>query len=216
MKNIKASCAILVACFAAQANASIITLQTAYSTAGSQSSATAYKDVVERALLSQGAGYGTKTISSYDNLSNANQFSGGANSNIAWKATIDFSVATAATWTFRTGVDFGNGGALFLDGVALTSRSTDMYWGNSYATASQYLQASSLLAAGNHTLTIYGLENCCDGVQQAQFKAAGASFATFAANDGIGPKAVPEPATLATFGLGLALAAGMRRRGKRG
>lgn len=212
----KAVCAILLSCFAAQANASVITLQTAYSSAGPQSSATGYKDVVERALLSQGAGYGTKTISSYDNLSNANQFSGGANSNIAWKATIDFSVANAATWTFRTGVDFGNGGALFLDGVALTSRSTDMYWGNSFATASQYLQASSLLAAGNHTLTIYGLENCCDGVQQAQFKAAGASFATFAANDGINPKAVPEPATLATFGLGLAVVAGLRRRGKRG
>ncbi|MFK3740747.1 CCXG family PEP-CTERM protein [Massilia sp. TN1-12] len=216
MKNLKTSCVLLLACFAAQANASVITLQTAYSAAGSQTGAAAYKDVVERALLSQGAGYGTKTISSYTNISNTNQFSGGANSNIAWKATIDFSVATAGTWTFRTGVDFGNGGALFLDGVALTASSTDMYWGNSYTNASQYLQAVSQLAAGNHKLTIYGLESCCDGVQQAQFKAGSAAFATFAANDGISPKAVPEPATLATMGLGLGLLAGLRRRGKRG
>jgi hypothetical protein len=216
MKTIKATCAALLACFGLQANASVITLQTAYSAAQSQSGAAAYKTVVEQALLSQGAGYGTKTISAYDNISNSNQFLGGSNSNIAWKATIDFSAATAATWTFRSGVDFGYGGALFLDGVALVSQSYDMYWNNNYNNTSQILQASSLLAAGNHTLTIYGLERCCDGVQQAQFQVAGAGFTTFAANDGIGPKAVPEPATLATFALGLGLVAGLRRRSKRG
>lgn len=215
MKIAQTAATALLACFALNAGASVITLQTGYSTAKSQASADAYKSTVEQALLTTTAGYGTKTLTSYTNISNSNQFSGGANSNIAWKATIDFSAATASTWSFRTGVDFGYGGALFLDGVALSYSAADMYWGGSYSNASQYLAATSALTAGNHTLTIYGLEACCDGTQQAQFKIGNGAYTTFASTDGIAPKAVPEPATLASFALGLGLIAGLRRRSKK-
>jgi len=212
-------CAAVLSCCAFQADASVITLQTAYSTATAQTTAAGYKSTVEAALKTQAqtpkTGYGTKVLPAYDSVSNQALF--GANSDIAWKATIDFGVtaAQAGNWTFRTGVDFDYGGALFLDGIALTSSGNNMYWGGNYNTASQYLQASLNLAAGNHTLTIYGLEHCCDGAEQAQFKIGSSGlYTSFAGTDGLNLKssAVPEPATLASFGLGLALVAGIRRR----
>jgi hypothetical protein len=215
----KTLCAAILAAFTFHANASVITLQTGYSTAASQTTAAGYKTVVEAALKTQAqtpkAGYGSKIVASYDSLSNQGTF--GANSNIAWKSTIDFGVtaAQAGNWNFRTGVDFDNGGALFLDGIALTSSAANMYWGGSYSNATQYLQGSLNLAAGNHTLTIYGLEQCCDGASQAQFKiGSSAVYTSFASTDGLNLKtgAVPEPATLASFGLGIAALAGVRRR----
>lgn len=220
MNSAQKLCLAVLACAAVQANASVITLQTAYSGAGVQSSGNAYRTTVETALLNQGTGYGTATLGSYDNVSNSKLF-GGTDSNIAWKATIDFAVAanqTTSTWSFRTGVDFGYGGSLFLDGVAVDTKSWDMYWSNSYTNSSQYFQYSTLLAAGNHTLTIYGLERCCDGAQQAQFKIGNGNYTTFASTDGLNPKvaAVPEPATMASFALGLGLIAGLRRRARRG
>ncbi len=219
MNSARKLCLAILACAAVQANASVITLQTAYSTAGVQSSGSAYRNTVETALLNQGSGYGSATLGSYDNVSNSKLF-GGTDSNIAWKATIDFNVAAnqaASTWSFRAGVDFGYGGALFLDGVAVDTKSWDMYWGNNYNNSAQYFLYSTKLGAGNHTLAIYGLERCCDGAQQAQFKIGDGNYTTFASTDGLNPKvaAVPEPATIASFALGLGLIAGLRRRGKR-
>ncbi|WP_296947911.1 CCXG family PEP-CTERM protein [uncultured Massilia sp.] len=220
MNSAQTLCVAILAVAAAQADASVITLQTAYSTAGVQGSGNAYRSAVDTALLHQGSGYGTATLASYDNVSNSKLF-GGVDSNIAWKATIDFAVAAdqaATTWSFRAGVDFGYGGALFLDGVAVDTKSWDMYWSNNYNNSSQYFLYSTKLGAGNHTLAIYGLEKCCDGVQQAQFKIGDGNYTTFASTDGLNPKvaAVPEPATIASFALGLGLIAGLRRRGKRG
>jgi len=218
-KTYIATVAAVLACASLQANASIITVQTAFSKAKSQTSANAYKDVVEQALLTQSTGYGTATVDSYAGISSGKLF--GAQQDIAWKATVDFTVAAAGTWFFRTGVDFGLGGAMFLDGVALKFRSNDMFTGGTYgsSTSTAHLEGSALLSVGDHQLTIYGLDNCCGGIQDAQFRTAQTSYKTFAKNDGISPKvvpaAVPEPATLASLALGLGLIAGVRRRAKR-
>jgi hypothetical protein len=86
-----------------------------------------------------------------------------------------------------------------------------MWWANNYATPNGSLTGAAVLAAGNHELKIYGMEACCDGSQQAQFKAANAaSFKTFASNDTL--NAVPEPVSIATFGLGAGAMALIRRR----
>lgn len=209
--------AVVLACFAFNASASVITLSTGFNTAGVQTSAAGYKTAVEAALLTQAqtpkAGYGTKVLSTYDKVSNASVF--GAGSDVAWKATINFDVSAvqAGSWSFRTGVDFDYGGALFIDGVAATFSSANMYWGNTYTDTTQFLQTTMNLAAGNHTLTIYGLEHCCDGLEQAQFKAANSTaFTTFSSTDGLKAAAVPEPGTLISMSLGLFALIGVRRR----
>jgi len=204
-------CAALLACLAVQANASVITLQVASTTPVSQNSAAAYKAAVDAAIATPSAYKGSKSVSVYDNLRVQNYFT--AISNYAFESTITFGVtaAEAGTWNFRTGVDFGMGGALYVDGVALSYNSHDMWWNNSYSTTNGSLQGSLNLSAGNHVLKVYGLEACCDGNQQAQFKAANASaYNTFSSNDTL--NAVPEPVSIAIFGLGAGALALVRRR----
>jgi len=207
-------CLALLAAFAVNADASVISLQVA--TVGSpakQTSAAAYQSAVDAAMANTSAYKGSKSVSVYDNLTVKNYF--GSLSSYAFETTINFGVtgAQAGNWNFRTGVDFAFGGAMFLDGVALTFDSNDMWWGNNYATSHGSLQGIAALSAGNHVLKIYGLEACCDGGQQAQFKAANASaYATFASTDKL--NAVPEPVSIATFGLGAGALALIRRRRK--
>ncbi len=212
MKNLpKIALSLIAVGVFAHANASTITLSTGYSAAAAQTSAANYQSVVNAAVATPGAGYGSTSIASYDNVSNSGLF--GSGSNIAFKSVINFGVsaADAGAWSFRSGVDFGKGGALFLDGVALDVKSNDMWWAGNYNNASQFLSGSSALSAGNHTLSIYGLEGCCDGGQQVQFKAGNNNFVSFGAKDGL-ISAVPEPTTYAMLLIGLGLLGFTARR----
>ena len=152
------------------------------------------------------------TLTSYDNVNPGLSQSG----NDAFKATVTFDVANAGTWSIRSGVDFGLGGAMFLDGVAQTFKTNDMWWAGNYGNPSQYLTFSNALTAGNHTLTIYGLEWCCSGPQQAQFKSESSNgFVSFSNNDGlVSPVPEPESYALMLVGLGLMGAAINRRKTK--
>ncbi|MEO7106196.1 MAG: CCXG family PEP-CTERM protein [Rhodoferax sp.] len=150
------------------------------------------------------------SLASYDSVNPGLSQAG----NDAFKATVTFGVADAGIWSFRTGVDFGLGGAIFLDGVAQAFNTHDMWWAGSYSNASQFLGFSGNLAAGNHTLTIYGLEYCCSGPQQAQFQAPSSNgFVSFGNNDGL-VSAVPEPESYALMLAGLGLVGTMVRRRK--
>ncbi|RSZ55556.1 PEP-CTERM sorting domain-containing protein [Massilia atriviolacea] len=193
--------------------ASTITIESASAKpSGLLSDAGAYQSAVNAAL--QGPTYTKTTVDSYNNITHASLF--GGSSNFALKSTINFGVtqATAGLWQFRAGVDFGYGGALFLNDVALDVNSHDMWWAGQYNNASQYFNAAVNLGAGNHTLTIFGFEGCCDGGQQAQFMAPGASFTSFSNTDKL-ISAVPEPETYAMFLTGMAMMAFLARRRQR-
>jgi len=212
----KLALAASVLALASTAHASTIEIQTAYSTAASQNSASAYQSVVEAAIANQAAtpvaGYGTANVASYNNISNQSVF-GGPSTNIALESTINFGVsaANAGTWDIRAGVDFGKGGAIFVDGTAMSVNSNNMWWAGSYGTTNGSFDISLNLAAGNHTISIYGLEDCCSGYQQAQFSNNTTSFTTFSTSDNL-VSAVPEPETYGMMLSGFGLLAFMVRR----
>lgn len=214
--NLRIAVAMATFSIIGTAQASIITIETGFSSLGSQVDAATYQSVVDAAIASPSAGYGSATPAIYDNISNQSTI-GGSNSNIAFKSTVDFGVsgANAGTWEIRSGVDFGHGGAIFVDGVAQDFKSTDMWWAGSYGDPSQYFDITLNLAAGNHTLNLYGLEGCCDGGQQAQFKIGNGEFTTFSSNDNLA--AVPEPEVYGMMLMGLGLigfVAGRRKQTK--
>ncbi|MXS84332.1 CCXG family PEP-CTERM protein [Nitrosomonas oligotropha] len=189
------------------ANASSITIETGFSTAGPQIDAAAYQSIVDSAVAIPSMGYGIATPPIYDNISNHGLFAGGSTTDIAFKSTVDFFVspANAGAWQIRAGVDFGHGGAIFVDGLAYDFKTNDMWWNGSYSDSSQYLSINTLnLATGYHTLNLYGLEGCCDGSQQAQFRIGGTGdFTTFSTNDSLSPVPEPETYTMLLAGLGL-------------
>lgn len=204
--------ALFIAAAAAPALASSITIQTGFSDAAPQSSADAYRSTVDAAVATPAPGYGTTTVAEYNNIANHLLFPGGLTTNRAFKSTVVFGVtpSAAGAWRILAGVDFGHGGAVFLDGTALDFRSTDMWWNGSYSNPSQSFQLALNLAAGEHTLQLYGLEGCCDGPQQTVFSIGGSDFHTFGNHDGLLP-AVPEPSRYAMLIGGLALLEWRRR-----
>ncbi|MQA39680.1 CCXG family PEP-CTERM protein [Rugamonas aquatica] len=205
MKTIKFAAVALALAAIGSSNAAVITFQTGSSGDGPLATAADYRSVVDAAVV---GGHST-LLGSYDNVSN-NSIFGAGTTNIAFKSTIDFGLSAAGTYSFRAGVDFGRGGAVFLDGSAVALNTNDMWWNYNYNTANgSFLINNQALSAGNHTLTIYGLEGCCDGGQQVQYAAAGNAFQSFSVNT-LAP--VPEPETYAMLLGGLALVGGYARR----
>lgn len=207
MKNFQLAVFALAIATFGETNAAVITFQTGESFAAAQTTAQDYRTVVDAAVSA--SPYGSTVLTSYDIVSNQSLFGQGA-TNIAYKSDILFGLSTAGQYAFRAGVDFGKGGAVFLDGLPVALNTGEMWWAHSYVNTNSVFEISQrALSAGNHTLTIYGLEGCCDGGQQVQFAANGGAFESFTAQT-LAP--VPEPETYAMMLAGLGMIGALARR----
>jgi hypothetical protein len=79
-----------------------------------------------------------------------------------FKFTISFYGLQNATYNFEFGVDFGLGGALFVNGNWITSRTDDMWWAGDWS-SSDVLKFTVDAVAGLTLIEVYGSEGCCDG-----------------------------------------------------
>src|SRR6266545_4986776 len=95
---------------------------------------------------------------------------GGKDSNVAYHVVSSFVVPAGqgGPWSLRWGPDWGWGGTLLVDGVELKSRWSAMWWNGNWNDANQQLQGTVTLTPGTHTVEVYGFEDCCDGVTDAQ------------------------------------------------
>ena len=215
-----------VAAMALPASASIVTMHTRDSSAGPPNLGSAaangawYRDTITALLANApGAGFCDASPASFTQLSNQ-LVCGGPASNIAYGFFVDFDVSAqqGADFSLRLAPDFGRGGALFLDGSLLAVNTNDMWWGGSYANSTQIFQAVGLaLNAGHHQLAMYGLEGCCDGWGEGQYRVGSSgAWTTFARGDALQPRAaVPEPASLALVLGALAALGSLAWRGTR-
>lgn len=225
---------LMLAAAALPASASLITVHTRASTDAAGSAPTDpangayYRHTVETALATgPTAGYCDTTVASFSNVTNQGACGGVAN-NLAFDFTIDFGVTAAqgADFSFRMGADFGKGGAVYLDGHLAGVHTNDMWWAGNWASTSGIFQSLDLvLNEGNHRLTFYGLEACCDGGQQAEYRIGQQAWTVFASTDTLQLRSaqaatIPEPSSLSLL---LAVTLGMgsvhllrRRQARRG
>jgi hypothetical protein len=143
----------------------------------------------------------------FTNLSNQGTFSGSP-TDVGFHTliTLNLTSAEAGIWNMQFGIDYGYGGALFVDGSLVDFRNTDMWWLGSYSDPTQILAGSVNLSAGSHSIELFGLEPCCDGPTEGRYQIGSQPFQVFAA--------VPEPGTAITIALALGVLA-LRLRAKR-
>ncbi len=105
-----------------------------------------------------------------------NRSLGGSGGNFGWcvSAVLEVTPATAGTWSFRYGADFGAGGHLYVGDTALEEDwNDDLWWNLSFANTGETLSGSIALAPGWHRFEALGFEGCCDGAVGFQARAPG-------------------------------------------
>jgi len=213
---------IVIASFVSTADASTVTITTRpANNGGYQSSANDYRsawlDSMTAYPTAPGGYCDTTAVPVWDNTA-SNQGCGGGATDISFHYQVDFFVKPAGGMDFQIAPDFGYGGAAFLDGAEVGYDSGfntygGMWWGGDWNNTSQMFVFSSNLAAGLHTLDVYGQEGCCDGPTGGRFsRDGGSSWTAFGDNDGL--NAVPEPSSILLSATGLVGLLGYVRRRK--
>jgi len=113
-------------------------------------------------------GYGCSHPAEYQDIDNATQ--GGVNHDFIAVSEAYFTVPSSGQWGVRYGADYGLGGGLYVNGIALDERwNDDLWWGGSDWNNADVLQGLVNLSAGEHKLEVIGGEGCCDGGLTIQF-----------------------------------------------
>lgn len=126
-------------------------------------------------------GYGCAVTSQLAGVNNRSLFDPDRNGDFLLETEVFFYVAPAdaGLWDFRFGGDYGYGGGLYVDGVALEERwNDDLWWSVNWGNA-DVISGSISLAAGYHRLSTLGGEGCCDGSMGLQFRKPGGSYQDF-------------------------------------
>lgn len=147
-------------------------------------------------------GYGCTFITDFTGINNSSTF-GSANNFIAYSETFfEVQAGESGTWEFRYGADFGGGGGLYVNNVALDEKwMDDLWWANNWANTGETLAGVEDLTPGYHKLEVIGAEGCCDGGITVQFKKPGGNWQTFAtSNIDIRSRACPVVEPTIVFG----------------
>jgi hypothetical protein len=113
-----------------------------------------------------GKGYCEKLVNSMTQVSNQ-RLCKGVNKNVGFYYRVTFPVGTEGlTYSFKTPVDFGLGGMVYLDGKKIKQDLSDIWQGGK----STKLDFTAKLTKGNHVLELFGSEKCCDGTTRWTFK----------------------------------------------
>lgn len=141
-------------------------------------------------------GYGCAILNSYTGVTNVGVFGPPNRPNdigLYAEAFFEVTPAEAGVWQFRYGADFGLGGGLYVDDVALDEKwNDDLWWANNWNNTAEILQGSINLSAGYHSIRIIGFEGCCDGGLTVQFMRPGGSFQAMSlANIAMASRACP-------------------------
>jgi len=93
----------------------------------------------------------------------------GSRNNIGFDIIVEFDEKRqSSTWDFDFGVDFGLGGAIFVDGQMIHSYGGDTWWATKENHAN-HLGFTHNFTQGRHQLEIIGAEKCCDGPSRVKF-----------------------------------------------
>lgn len=145
-----------------------IKFHTRYNTAdpASKSTAKALFDAQSDSVT----GYGCTHPTQYNNIQNSSQNPGNVRINFIAYSTALFTVPADGVWGVRYGADYGLGGGLYVDGIALDERwDEDLWWGGSDWNNGDVLSGTVNLTAGEHKLEIIGAEGGNDGGLTIQF-----------------------------------------------
>ena len=130
-------------------------------------------------------GFGCKFVTHFNNQSNQ-KIHGKNNSTQNWRNFVGYSdtffevkSSEVGIWNFRYGGDFGRGGGLYVDSIALEEQwNTNLWWGRNWNNQ-DVLNGSIYLKEGFHRLEAMGYENGNDGGINIQFKRPSGSWTTY-------------------------------------
>jgi len=125
--------------------------------------------------------YGCSHPDIFSDITNASQGANRSSRNfIAYSQTL-FTVNSGqgGDWSVRYGADYGRGGGLYVDGIALDERWDENLWWSRDWNNADVLSGTINLTAGEHKLEIMGAEDGNDGGLTIQIKEPGGAWVLF-------------------------------------